>query len=104
MHSMIVPVLVHRVHNPKKQIRTYALLDNQSNSYFMTGALTDELIPLTEDVHLKLTNMLESQIVQSRVVKGLVIQGVGAELKIDMPIRYTYESIPGEKTLFPRQL
>ena len=103
MHSMIVPVTIYHISDPSRKIRTYALLDNQSNSCFATEALADELGAPTQAVNLKLTTMLETQSVTSRVVHGLVIQGIGEEQEVEMPATYTRDCIPADKALVPRQ-
>ena len=103
MHSLIVPVEIYHASNPSKTLRTYALLDNQSNTCFASEELVEELRPPTQEANLRLTTMLETQMVKSQVIKGLTIKGVGQDVEIEMPATYTRDRIPANKTLIPRQ-
>lgn len=101
-HSLIVPVMVYQEEEPHKQLKTYAMLDNQSNSCFISDSLADNLDVCKDPVSLNLTTMLNKETVPSNVVKGLVIRGVNELTHIQLPSTYTRSSIPASETLIPK--
>ncbi len=75
-----LPVTVHHVDHPAREIQTYALLDNQSNSCF--AAETNEAVIVT------LTTMLETKKITIHIVKDLVVKtwlsrGMNADIYYD---------------------
>ena len=101
-HSPIVPVIIHHKDSPEKTIKTYAVLDNQSNGCFMTNTLAKQLHVENEPVNLQLTTMLKHDTIQSSIVHGLVIRGVKESVELTMPGTYTRERIPVDKELIPK--
>ena len=61
MHSLIVPVMISHADNPNIQLKTYALLDNQSNSCFGSDNLIKKLAASTADVKLRLITALKAK-------------------------------------------
>ena len=99
LHSPIIKVILHHADSPNKQVETYAMLDGQSNSCFITNSLTNSLnVPLTP-VDLKLTTMLVKKIINSNSVRGLVVRGIKESKEIAPPKTYTRETIPASETL-----
>ena len=62
----------------KKKVLTYALLDDQSNSSFISKELVNELGigNSGKSTNLKLTTMFKSAIIKSKVMDGLSIMWV----------------------------
>ena len=99
LHSPIIKVILHHADSPNKQVETYAMLDGQSNSCFITNSLANSLnVPLTP-VDLKLTTMLDKKIINSNSVRGLVVRGIKESKEIALPKTYTRETIPASETL-----
>ena len=101
-HSPIVPVKIHHKDNPGKMIKTYAVLDNQSNGCFISKSLANQLRTERQPANLKLTTMSNQDIIKSDVVHGLVIRGEKESTELMLPATYTRNSIPIDKALIPK--
>ena len=102
IHSMIMPVTLHHVDDPRSEIVTYALLDNQSDACFIGEDLLQKLKAPAQRVTLELTTVLTKQVVQSQVIRGLVVTGLNQSDKISLPATYSRSCIPANKNLIPR--
>ena len=100
-HSPIVPVKIHHKDNPGKIIKTYAVLDNQSNGCFISNSLANQLCTERQPVNLKLTTMSNEDIIESDVVHGLVIRGENESTELTLPATYTRNSVPIDKSVDP---
>ena len=101
-HSPIVPVKIHHKDNPGKIIKTYAVLDNQSNGCFISNSLANQLCTERQPANLKLTTMSNQDIIESDVVHGLVIRGENEFTELMLPATYKRNSIPIDKALIPK--
>ena len=101
MNSMVVPVQLYHRDTPEKIMRTYALLDNQSNACFIAQELLDELKAPAEQVDLKLSTMLAESCVQSHLVQDLVVSDINSQTEVALPGTYSRAEIPGDHSLIP---
>ena len=101
-HSPIVPVVIYHKDQPSKAVKTYALLDNQSNACFITDTLVKQFDVRREAVSLNLTTMSETKPIDSEIVHGLVIRGVEEENEVVLPGAYTRTTIPVEQEQIPK--
>ena len=54
LHSPTIKVILHHADSPNKQVETYAMLDGQSNSCFITNSLATSLNVPQTSVNLRL--------------------------------------------------
>ena len=100
--SMIVPVWVAHKENPEKEILVYALLDTQSNASFILEQTCDALGCPTKQTSLKLTTMTSSGTsVDCRKVHNLIVRGLKKDNSIELPLCYTRQDIPIERSHIP---
>ncbi|XP_050404672.1 uncharacterized protein LOC126820632 [Patella vulgata] len=93
--------LSHR-DNPEIEILTYAMLDTQSDSTWVTNSSYNKLNIDSHDVVLSLSTMFaKDQVINSRKVSGLMVRGYDNLLKIPLPSVYTRESIPVNRSHIP---
>lgn len=98
--SAIVPVIVSS--DSGKEVLVYALLDSQSDSSFILQHVADALDTATEPVKLKLSTMSSREtIVTCQRLKGLHIRGLNFPKKLTVPIVYTREFIPANRSHIP---
>ena len=102
-HAMIMPVILHHKSDASTQLVTYAMLDNQSNTCFISENLLSKLNPMTDKVNLEITTMLSKDTIPSNVVNGLTIRGLCESTSIGLPPTYSRSVIPGGEDLIPRQ-
>lgn len=92
--SPILPALVKC--NQSDEIMTYALLDGQSDPFFMTDALKMKLGASEVNRNLEISFILDRGTVRSERVEGVTIRGLNQyEIEgIELPTTYTRECIP----------
>lgn len=80
----------------------YALLDTQSSNTFVDQGVCEEMGMSLEPVKLKLTTMMgRDSIVQSERVSGLRVRGFSSKSFINLPLAYTRDFIPLERSHIP---
>ena len=100
--SMIVPVWVSNRDKPDHRLLTYALLDTQSDTSFITDHLCDALNATGVQVNLSLSTMFSSnEVVQSKRISGLQVCGYNSDIEITVPIAYTRDIIPANRNHIP---
>ena len=102
--SMIVPVWLSSSSDPSKEILTYAILDTQSDSTFITNRLVERIHANSQPARtrLKLTTMTSNaSVVNCHLIQDLCIRGFKSEKSISLANAYTRDFIPAEKTLIP---
>ena len=103
MSSMIVPVYVYHKSNPRKQKMVYALLDSQSNTSFILDSTCHSLSISGLPLVLTLSTMsAEHQKINCHKVSGLVVQGVGSSVSIELPPCFTRPIMPVNRSHIPR--
>lgn len=100
--SMIIPVWLSSSDCPSKEVLTYAMLDNQSDSTFILNDLTKVITAKSVPMKLKLTTMTSlSSIVDTTAVSNLTVRGMYSDEKITIPVSYTQDYIPAEAAQIP---
>ena len=99
--SMIIPVIVHHKDNPDNKVKTYALLDDGSDSTFITDNLLTMMGLEGTDVSLQLNTMHGKEKICTRRVDGLIIQDIGKSVVINLPKTYSRAAIPSHRHNFP---
>ena len=100
--TSVVPVWVSTACNPQREELVYALLDTQSDSTFIEGRVCDELGASTDPIKLKLSTLLGKDVtVTCKRAKGLRIRGYMSAHYIDLPVTYTRDYIPLDRSHIP---
>lgn len=98
-NSLILPV---KLTFNGKELKTYALLDEQSNSCFITTAMQKGLQAQGKSVKIKLGTMLAEEYIDSTLVDGLKVCSLISNYEAHLPGVYIRESIPIDRNLIPR--
>ena len=99
----IVPVVLYHKDNPSNKVKTYALLDDASDTTFITNKLKSEIGIEGVSTSLNLCNMLGGEIVPVSLVDGLVVERPNRRAKVDPPKAYARDSIPSRKDQIPNK-
>ena len=97
-HSLIVPVEIHHTDNPHDTVRSYALLDEQSDACFVTDSVLDKLNVTGLHIKFKLSTVLAEELVSCENVSGLVVRGINESTEIPLPGCYSRNSIPAKES------
>lgn len=80
----------------------YALLDTQSDTTFILKDVADTLNVIKDPVKLKVSTITSrTKVVSSEKVTGLQVRGIKSETKIKLPVSYTREYIPANRSHIP---
>lgn len=101
-NSMIIPVNLGHVDNPKKEIMVYALLDNQSNCSFISQRTLKSLNTSGQPTSIKLSTVHAESIIDTEVVHGLQVSNINKKITLPLPVTYSRQSIPADRELIPR--
>ena len=101
--SMILPVYVSTVDNPKKETLVYALIDTQSDSTFVSDYTVNKLGLSGVSVTLSLSTLgCSDQLVHSVKVRELLVRGFHPDSAcMRLNNVYTRESIPVNRSHIP---
>lgn len=86
-HCRIVQVILFHKNNPLKAIKIYALLDDASNTTFITT---------------QLSTLLGRERLMVQRVNGLVVEHFDKRIQIELPKTYARQSIPSRQDQIPR--
>ena len=100
--SMILPVTVHHENRPEHKVKIYAILDDQSDTCFISDQVKNELEVSGPNVDLELGTMHSVENVKVQRITGLVVSQLDGELEIDLPKVYSRNQIPGRRSQIPR--
>ena len=95
--SMIVPVRVHHKDCPSVEMSVYALLNDGSDSTFMTNSTLRDIGLKGTEVSLKLNTIHGENSIQAQKVEGLVVQKLDKDAIVELPKAYTTEAIPARR-------
>ena len=100
--SMVLPVYLSSLHNPKQEILVYALLDTMSDTTFNVGSVGDELQVPSDAAMLRLTTMTDRcKNIPCRRFENLVVRGFKSATKVPPPAAYSGNSIPLDEAHIP---
>ena len=96
-------VLVDLFHkaNPEKQIKVYALLDNASDTTFVTTQVQEKLGVEGVQTSLNLSAMLGREELEVERIDGLIVQRLDGRVQVKLPKAYARESIPPRRDQIP---
>ncbi|XP_038062585.1 uncharacterized protein LOC119733075 [Patiria miniata] len=101
-HALIVPVVVHHIKEPSAKVIVYALLDEHSDSCFVSDWTLERLGIDGEAVQLSLSTILAKGTISSRKVHGLTVKGLSEDTEIQLPGAYSRESINANREQIPK--
>ena len=100
---MIVPVWLHHTENPENEILVYALLDDQSDTTFISLNVLNNLDVNGHETLLSLSTMhADSKLIQSHKINGLIINDFNRSNEIQLPRTFSCASIPVKRDQIPR--
>nr|XP_039258111.1 uncharacterized protein LOC120334671 [Styela clava] len=91
--TRIVPIQILCADRPSKKLKVYAILDEQSDTTFISDDVRRSLESNGFKVRLNLSTMTSSTVVDSYKIMGLQILGCNGH-KLNLPPCYTRDSIP----------
>ena len=96
-------VLVDLFHkaNPEKQIKVYALLDDASDTTFVTTQVQEKLGIEGVQTSLNLSAMLGREVLEVERIDGLMVQRLDRRVQVELPKAYARESIPSRRDQIP---
>ena len=102
MSTMIVPVWVSSKSSPRDDYLLYALLDTQSDTTFILEETADILDPNSETANLRLSIMsARDNLIRYQKLRGLQVRGYDSDMFIDLPITYSRNFIPTDRSHIP---
>ena len=88
INSLIVPVWLHHKDSPKREIMTYALLDEASDTTFIKSEVLKNLGLKGPEVKLNLSTMLGRQEIPVEKISGLAVETIDERVEIELPKTY----------------
>ena len=89
-----MPVFVSHRDYPKKEAKVYALLDDASDTTFVTTKVQQALGIEGVETELTLSTMSGKEVISVSRIDGLVAERLDRRAKVDLPKTYAKESIP----------
>ncbi|XP_033726768.1 uncharacterized protein LOC117316337 [Pecten maximus] len=101
--AKVVPVMVYHKDNPGHAIKTYALIDDQSNKTLASSTFFDNFAGACEfpEIQYSLSSCSGVSDTSGRRAEGFIIQSVDATAKHDLPVITECNQIPDEKEEIP---
>ena len=99
--SKIVPVFVSHRDYPRKKVKVYALLDDASDTTFVTNQVKEELGISGVETNLSLSTMHGKRVISVSRIDGLIVERPGRRAKIDLARAYTRDKIPSRRNQIP---
>ena len=99
--SMILPVILYHKNNPDVKVNVYALLDDGSDTTFVTNSALKQLGVQGPEISLTLNTMHGRAEIPVQRIEGLVAQSLDEATFIDLPKAYSRESIPSRRNQIP---
>ena len=100
-NSKLVPFYMSHRDHPKKEMKVYALLDDASDTTFVTTKVQEVLGLKGVDTELTLSTMSGKEVISVSRIDGLVAERLDRRAKVELPKSYTRESIPCRENQIP---
>ena len=97
----IVPVVMYHKDNPSKEIKTYALLDDASDTTFVTNKVKSALGVEGVDTSLNLSTMHGRKVIPVTRIDGLTVERPDRHAQVELPKAYVRDIIPSRKDQIP---
>ena len=98
----IIQVILFHKDNPEKAVKVYALLDDASDTTFVTTQVQRELSIEGVGTSLDLSTMLGRERITVERIDGLVVQRLDKRTEVELPKAYARQSIPSRRDQIPR--
>ena len=79
----------------------YALLDDASDTTFVTTQVQEKLGMEGVQTSLNLSTMLGREVLEVERIDGLIVQRLDGRVQVDLPKAYARESIPSRRDQIP---
>ena len=99
---MILPVWIHHKNDPDRRVKVYAVLDDQSDTCFVTDDVIDKLGVTGPVIQLELGTMHAIEKIDTQRINDLVVSRFDGKVNIPLPKAYTRTHIPGQRGQIPR--
>ena len=99
--SLIIPVIVHHKDCPSVEVSVYGLLDDGSDSTFVTNSTLRDLGLKGTEVSLKFNTMHGENSIPAQKVEGLVVQKLDKDAVVELLKAYSREAIPATRNQIP---
>ena len=100
--SLILPVWLSHKKKPEHKIEIYAVIDDQSDTCFITDEVREELGLQGPEILLELGTMHAVETVETQKIEGLVVSHNKQEMEIPLPKCYSRQQIPVQRDQIPR--
>ena len=100
--SMILPVWLYHRSKPEAAVQVYAVLDDQSDTCFITEETRKSLGLEGPEIPLELGTMHSVETVSTQRLEGLVISSYDKGEDIELPKTYSRDQIPSHREQIPR--
>ena len=102
-NSLIVPVWSSHASNPRAKRLVYALLNDQSDTTFVTDTVLNHLGVSGSEKNLLLSTMhATDELIKSRKIGGLIVQDFRRQVTLQLPKAISREIIPAKRSHIPR--
>ena len=92
--SLIVPVWLAHEDKPDKKVEIYAVIDDQSDTCFITDEVREELNLKGPEITLELGTMHAIENVQTQKIEGLIVSHYNNQVDVALPKCYSRSQIP----------
>ena len=100
--SMIIPCWVQNEEIPGKEIISYCILDDQSNTCFVSNRLKEKLGLIGQPTNLTLSTIHKSNtLIPTEKVTNLRIQSLDRTVSINVPQIFSRDTIPASRQQIP---
>ena len=99
--SLIIPVWICHKDIPSKKVMTYAVLDDQSDTCFITDGVCKELGINGPETVIELGTMHTVQNIKTQKISGLIISPEDESVDIPLPKSFSREQIPARRDQIP---
>ena len=86
---------------PGKEIKVFALLDDASDTTFVTNQVKEELGVPGVETNLSLSTMHGRRVISVSRINGLTVERPDRRAKIDLPRAHTRDKIPSRRNQIP---
>nr|XP_027232691.1 uncharacterized protein LOC113824143 [Penaeus vannamei] len=99
--AKILPVYVFHESNPRKRMKSYVILDDQSNKSLAKGELLDFFDVRSVAEEYIITSCSGRSVMTGRKAGGLCIQAVDGSLQMSLPTVIECDELPNNRTEIP---
>jgi hypothetical protein len=101
--SMTIPVWLQHANHPENAVLVYALLDDQSDSTFVSESTLSNLGIEGHPTQISLSTInVANEIIQTSKVNGLVVSDFRRNSEIQLPRVFSCKAIPVKRSQIPR--